>query len=462
MVAIQKALVPGLYLASNYRDVATPELAARDQYNIVKYLGGAGPYIQFEGFGIDTNVPEQCTVELVQLYMRHGERFPGLSAGQQQHALVKKLQNYNKTITGPLSFLNDYTYYVQNEENYELETTPWNTNSPYTGYDTAVKAGSAFRAKYNHLYNENKTLPVFAAASKRVYDTGNFFVQGFLGPDYLDESVDHVVLSEKDFLGINTLVPRWGCKAFNSSSNDELIAQFPSNYTQDIVKRLTDGNDGLNLTTKNVSNLFQLCAYELSATGYSPFCDIFTQDELVLHSYASDLQYYYTSGPGGNLTRTVGAIQLNASLALLKQTESDNKIWLSFTHDTDIEIFHAALGLFDPLEPLPVNETRFRDMYHHVNVVPMGSRTITEKLKCGDETYVRFIINDAVVPVPKCQDGPGFSCKLSDFENYVAERLSGIDIVKDCKVPDDVPQELTFYWDYQSGQYNATAERIVR
>lgn len=462
MVAISKALIPGLYLATNYRDVAAPELAARDQSNIVKYLGGAGPYIQLEGFGIDTKVPEQCTVELVQLYMRHGERFPSTSSGKKQHALVKKLQAYNKTITGPLAFLNDYTFFVQDEDLYELETTPWNTNSPYTGYDTAVQAGVAFRSKYNHLYNPNKTLPVFSASSQRVYDTSNYFAQGFLGPEFLNKTVQNVVLSEEDSLGLNSLVPRWGCKAFNKTSNDDLVDKFPQNYTEDIAKRLTEGNEGLNLTAKDVPNLFTICAYELSVTGYSPFCDLFTENEWVTQRYASDLLYYYSSGPGGNFTRTVGAVQLNASLALLKQENADNNVWLTFTHDTDIEVFHAALGLFDTIEPMPVTETRFRDTYHHVDVVPMGSRTITEKLKCGDESYVRFIVNDAVVPVPKCQDGPGFSCQLDDFEKYVDDRLQGIDIVKDCKVADDVPHELTFYWNYQSGQYNASAGGIER
>lgn len=462
MVAISKALVPGLYLATNYKDVAAPELAARDQYNIVKYLGGAGPYVQFEGFGIDTDVPEQCTVELVQLLMRHGERFPGLPAGKQHEALVEKLQKYNKTFTGPLAFLNEYTYYVKNEDYYELETAPWNTDSPYTGYDTAVKAGSEFRAKYTHLYKENSTLPVFAAASKRVYDTGNFFAQGFLGPAYLDDIVDHVVISEEDFPGLNTLVPRWACKAYNASSNAEAVGKFTKKVNEKIAKRLLKGNEGVNLTALDVPNLFQICAYELSATGYSPFCDIFTQNEFVENSYGYDLLYYYSSGPGGNLTKTVGAVQLNASMALLKEENPKNKVWLTFTHDTDIEIFHSALGLFDISKPMPLDGTHFRETYHHIDAIPMGSRTITEKLKCQNETYVRFIVNDAVVPVPNCLDGPGFSCKLKDFEAYVDDRLDGIDIVKDCKVPKDVPHELTFYWDYQSGQYNATAERIVR
>lgn len=464
MVSISKILSSGLIFASQdqFRDVNDASLLAKEQYNIVKYLAAAGPYIQNPGNGISTEIPEQCSVEQVQYYSRHGERFPGISAGKKHQKLVDRLQNYSKSINGPLSFLNEYTYYA-NDDLYEYETTPSNSPGPYTGYETLAKAGSSFRARYNDLYEKQKDdkLPIFIAASKRVYDSAIFFTQGFLGEEFSDDKYEKVVVSEEKSQGVNSLTPRWACPEFNSSSNKEYVSQFPSTYLDDIVDRVTKDNDGLEVSTDDVKNFFELCAYELNSKGYSPFCDLFTQNEFVNYAYANDLNFYYSSGPGGNYTKEIGSVQLNASLALLKDDDSNNKIWLTFSHDTDIEIFHAALGLFDPINPLPNDRVEFRDTYRHTDIVPMGGRTITEKLKCGDDTFVRFVINDAVVTVPGCSNGPGFSCKLQDFENYIEKKIGSIDFHQNCKVPDDIPQFLTFYWDYSSGQYNAEAPRTT-
>ena len=59
------------------------------------------------------------------------------------------------------------------------------------------------------------------------------------------------------------------------------------------------------------------------------------------------------------------------------------------------------------------------------------------------------------MPIPKCATGPGFSCKLDDFENFVKERIGDVDFVKQCGVNSTYPSELTFYWDYKNVTYNA-------
>ncbi|KAK6458872.1 acid phosphatase [Scheffersomyces xylosifermentans] len=452
MVSLSKLLTSGFVFApqAQFRDVASPELTSKQQCNTVRYLAAAGPFIQGSGFGISTETPDQCTVEQVQLFMRHGERFPGLAAGKEHKKVVEKLQSYHGTFKGELSFLNDYVYYVPNEDLYELETTPWNSIGPYNGYETSLRAGAAFRAKYNHLYDESEKLPLFIAASKRVYDTALYFANGFLGESYSEDKINKVVVNEDKSFGLNSLAPRWGCTAYNGSANNDFV-----------MDRFTTANPGLDITNSDISSLFQICAYETNSRGYSPFCDIFTQDEFVTYGYANDLAFYYSSGPGGHNSVTAGAVQFNATMALLKDNSAKNKIWLTFSHDTDIELFSSALGLFDTLEPLPNAQVRVRDAYHHVDVIPMGGRFITEKLSCENDTFVRFIVSDAVIPVKGCADGPGFSCRLDKFEDYIKGRIGDIDISEDCKVPEGVPDKLTFYWDYTEVNYNATAERIT-
>lgn len=77
MVGWTKLLSAGLIFNPLYDTVAAPQLSATDNLNFVRYLGGSGPYVQNAGFGISQDIPPQCTIEQVQLLMRHGERFPG-------------------------------------------------------------------------------------------------------------------------------------------------------------------------------------------------------------------------------------------------------------------------------------------------------------------------------------------------------------------------------------------------
>ena len=88
----------------------------------------------------------------------------------------------------------------------------------------------------------------------------------------------------------------------------------------------------------------------------------------------------------------------------------------------------------------------------------MGGHVTLERLTCNAtavtpaDTYVRAIVNEAVVPFPTCKDGPGYSCSLSNYTSYV-NSLPGF--VSTCGIPNNVSQSLDFFWDYNtSTQYN--------
>ncbi|KAL2017445.1 hypothetical protein VTK56DRAFT_2101 [Thermocarpiscus australiensis] len=51
-------------------------------------------------------------------------------------------------------------------------------------------------------------------------------------------------------------------------------------------------------------------------------------------------------------------------------------------------------------------------------------RSLTGPLR--NETFVRIRINEAVYPVPSCQDGPGRSCSLAKYVEYVSKKLKAI------------------------------------
>lgn len=458
MVAISKLVNSGLLLAgqSVFSDVASPQQASTQQYNILSFLGGAAPYIQHPGFGISPDVPPQCTLEQVHLLSRHGERYPSTNSGKTLEKIMKKFENYNGTFTGELAFLNDYTFFVPDNALLEKETTPFNSHSPYAGTSNAMRHGMFFRNKYQSLFNATEeTLNVFTSNSGRVHLTSQYFARGFMGEQYSDDAVKYYVITEDADMGANSLTPRSGCQAYDEDANDDLVSKFDTSFLEDAQKRILKGNDGLNLTTNDVNQLFSWCAYEINVRGSSPFCDLFTNEEFIKYSYSTDLSNYYSHGKGHNLTHVIGAPYLNATLQFLKEENPDFKVLLAFTHDTDVEIFHSALGLLEPKDDLPTDHIPFPNPYVHSQIVPQGARLYTEKYTCDGESYVRYLVNDAVYPIQSCQSGPGFSCKLSDFESYINSRLEGVDYASQCNAT-NVPSEVTFLWDYKTANYTAT------
>lgn len=457
MVAISKLVNNGLLLAGQniFADVATPQQAATAQYNIINFLGGAAPYVQHPGFGISPDVPSQCTLEQVHLLSRHGERYPSTGTGKALEAIMTKFKNYNETFVGELAFLNDYTFFISDNALLEKETTPFNSQGPYAGTTDAMRHGMSFRNKYKSLFNATEeSLKVFTSNSGRVHKTAQYFARGFMGEQYSDKSVEYYVISEDADMGANSLTPRTGCEAYDEDMNDATVAKFNSTYLKTSRERILKGNENLNLTSADVNNFFSWCAYELNVRGASPFCDLFTNEEFIQYSYAYDLGQYYSHGSGHNLTATIAAPYLNATLKFLLEDEPEFKVLLGFSHDTDLEIFHAALGLVEPSADLPTDHIAFPNPYVHSQIVPQGARLYTEKYSCDGSSYVRYIVNDAVYPIQSCQSGPGFSCEISEFESYINKRLEGKDYQTQCNVT-DVPTEVTFLWDYATSNYTA-------
>lgn len=91
----------------------------------------------------------------------------------------------------------------------------------------------------------------------------------------------------------------------------------------------------------------------------------------------------------------------------------------------------TALNIFDDPEYghyLPVTHIAEDRVWRTSTVMPMGGRITFERLSCSNSTtgegdlFVRMNINDGIVPLPDCHDGPGGSCPLDNFVKMVHKR----------------------------------------
>lgn len=89
----------------------------------------------------------------------------------------------------------------------------------------------------------------------------------------------------------------------------------------------------------------------------------------------------------------------------------------SSVHDGDIAPLLSALDIMHDDELLPDSYVATNRNWQTSQVTPMGGRIIFERLSCHDQSfsdvsraYVRLNINDGIVAIPGCAQGPGHSC----------------------------------------------------
>ncbi|KAK4982172.1 hypothetical protein LTR66_009435 [Elasticomyces elasticus] len=387
--------------------------------------------------------------------------------------LFQHIRHANTTLTGDLDFANDWDFFT-GDPSADFESLT--TTGPYAGTLEAFGTGVKLRTRYEKLLENpsaRSNTSFWASDSPRVIETARYFATGFFGLDWADKSATLHVISENPDLGADTLTPGDTCAKYRDDVDDfghELgarkLMEFRSTYLPAIADRLQEQNPNIRFSDSEIYSMQEICGFETLVRGSSPWCDVFTHDEWLSFEYARDVIHYYRAGPGNPYGATMGWLWLNATTTLLNEGPSAGPFFLSFAHDGDILPLLAALDLF-PDPPLPTNRTLPNRLWRASQLVPMGGRLIIERLTrpatrycwnnaplypnhvyCEperDDVFIRININDGIVAVPGCDHGPGRSCPLDQWTEWVEARGRELGAFKDvCGLADDAPDRITF------------------
>ncbi|KAI5238030.1 phosphoglycerate mutase-like protein [Aureobasidium subglaciale] len=449
-------------------------VTAQGDWNILHHLGGHGPWIpKVEGIvegGFSP--PEGCRVEQVQMMARHNERYPTKGTHSRMVSLHNHLRTLDFHLEGDLAFFKNWTYFMPNIQ----DTGQLIPTGPYAGTLGAFKAGVDLRTRYPDLrataVNHNQT-NFWAAGSHRVIETAKFFASGFWGLNWEPELANLHVIPESSERGADTLTTGSTCKAARKPENHHGVPEGPHAseewmkvFMPAIIQRLSQHNPKLKLNFHDIHAMESFCGFDLMVRGSSPWCNVFTHDEWRDLEYARDLSQYYRHGPGNKYSATRGFPFLNATTNLLSAGTSTGSLFLSFTHDNNILDLLSALDLFPTSGELPTDHAPEDRSWKTSALIPMGGRVIFERMVCPqvychsnaplypnhiycdpphDEPYVRIVINDGVVAIPDCDDGPGKSCPLASFERRVMLKGWEVgDFGRVCELEEGAPNKITF------------------
>ncbi|KAG6010182.1 hypothetical protein E4U21_007659 [Claviceps maximensis] len=413
--------------------------------------------------GIPWTLDMGCEVDQAAYVLRHGSRYPDRGAYDGWLDLIDRIQASNSTLSGPLSFLHGWNAPLSHPDIQVGQLSP-------TGYKELYDLGFTLRTRYPKLYREGRDFYVWANNYTRVLQSAQAFVRGYMGAN--TSLHGHIVSVTSRGMPAHlgdTLAPSDMCPSFSDESDHQQDV-WRSQWLSDFIKRQSEFISGsLELQDSQWADFPYICGFESQITGFlSPFCNTFTDTELAQYEYLQDIRYYYGVGPAANVSSKMMVPFLTAMMGMFQHGpgirgrnivggRTDFRVpdlLTSFLNDGQLNQLVVASGIFDQEPQLPLDHMRNDRLWRSSHISPMRGTIAFERIHCtnqvrapeavdstsvskredqsaggsavtrpGNESFVRILLNDAVYPVPGCQDGPGRSCPVEEYIAYLSRKL---------------------------------------
>lgn len=422
-------------------------------YNF-RYFGSFGPYANGKDQSIGRDPPDNCEVDMLVLLSRNAETYPSES---DLHAIkdvvAKILGNYSTlTTNSPFSWDSQVLDAAQDHADQLID------GGPHAGVGTMFSLGALYRQRYGQLLDnmEDESRIIYSSDDDSIKNSATEFGRGMFASTESNNFRIFNVLSESS-AGANSFEPTCHTAQLTLGVQFSVFDEL-----DEAAQRLqTALPQSAELNATDVYYLMRLAALETLVQGYSPWITMFTPDEWTAFQYYDNANHFYMQGPGLNTSAAVGSVFANSSLNLLADivpegsNSSSSNLVLCFAPEATILQFIGAIHLMCPVANLPTDNIAHHTTYQMSEIIPMGGHIAIERLSCAGyngtdadthSKFVRFVLNEAVVPLDDCQSGPGFSCPISEYKSKLDKILPVYKYA--CNVPSDDPSDFTLFWDH--------------
>lgn len=445
----------------------------------LEHMSGIAPY--HDAPGADIHEPPGCKIAASSYLIRHG----AIGGNDEEYdeymkPFHERLEEYQKSgasfkEAGPLAFLGSWKSPVT-DDTVEVLTK--------SGAKDAFSLGKRLRKLYPDLFppkdlgsrkkkgkKPKVTFKVWSASSSRDVSTSKAFVRGAFpkrheGDDGAGDGkyVQLIKVPNKDPNWQASLTPHKVCPKWSKEVGKPDFRAWLQRYGPGPLERFKKLLPDFDWRLEDITAMQMYCGYETVMKGDSQFCKqgLFTEDEFRAFGYGFDLFYHRIVGYGSPIAPYLGMPWVNVSthnllsavdspshphstLSTLKKDDGlpnpDNppdathtqKIFVYFSHREEPPLALVALGIWNqtaagglPLDRIPEQDDYLWQTSH---VLPFLGHVALERLQCGDHAeragdFIRVVVNGATqkLPRPDLADGPGNSCELSRFNDYVQER----------------------------------------
>ncbi|CAG5040352.1 unnamed protein product [Parnassius apollo] len=394
-----------------------------------KYFASKSSYDSIRGDIRDSILKlKGCKAISVWGLFRHGKSYPSMNFGREmEDALAIKnyiISSYEK---GHSSLC---AQDIEDLRNWSIDKkifSDYNNLTP-EGHEELLGIGKRFKealpALLENLEKDSYTFrPAFGIW---IEDSAKAFVKGLKSRNvHIDNA-----LSESDVMAPYLTCGKYQMDVLRNPNVFAEAAKYKANLDYLAAKDRIQRRSGIDyiLTDTNITALYDLCRHTWSGVKnkLSPWCALFTKDDLQALEYIEDLKSYYKSGYGSPKSDVFGHIPLTDLLNNFRRTKDDGKkkITAYFTHATMLEMVYTALDLFKDSKPLSSanrdRERKWRTSFMApcaVNLVAVLNRCVDNEV--SDYNVVFYLNEEPIRSI--CADG---ICTWKEFEDKLSPFLN--------------------------------------
>lgn len=403
------------------------------------------------------NVPPpipSCQPQQLYFLLRHGSRNFGTTTTDRIELFLDQLRkNVTKgTVVLPPS-LDWFKTWKQGVyyKNYDLVR-----EGMLEHYNIGMRFKSRFPSLFPEYFIDNYSLQ--ATYKQRAIQSALAFMYGILqdtGP--LKQGSDRLNLSTVGYLPPGILIkskhedkllrfmdncPRYTAYIDSLKWKDEMFMFEQSEVYLTAMASLSIAAN-MSLSIHTAKALYYLCAIELmspSQANYSKFCNVISEEVMLVYDYSKDLEKYYEYSYPFPLSSQMSCLLLKDVIEQLNSSSS--KPVLKFAHEETVMPLVTLLGLYNDGEILKHNTTGFLKRKMKISTItPFAGNIAFVRYKCGNEALIQVIINEKVQHVPYCSPQ---GCSITQLQNILTTNAGDCDFDTMCGVtdPSDTPSFL--------------------
>ncbi|XP_013194465.1 multiple inositol polyphosphate phosphatase 1-like [Amyelois transitella] len=387
-----------------------------------KYFGGKTLYDDVRGDIRNVTELHGCQPISLWLLSRHGSRNPG-------EANIRHIKDAMRIRDDILTSHSQGRGELCDQDIADLEAWRWNDTIDATPYFLTSRGYRELREMAGRIndtfYTLLKNLPVHYIRStdeQRTIESAKGFLSG------LDTRLGYKILEplekDKDLI----LLPYKNCEVHLKEAWNGPRRQLELNkyFDSSDFKQLSDNlqkRTGLRepVSTSNISGLYDLCRFHrsFSETARSPWCALFSKEDLEVLEYTEDIRHYFRSGYGLHFNIKLGELALEDMLQKFNAAVFDSQP--SFTayisHDSLMDMVFSALGLFRDEEGVSAAKRDPMRKWRSSFNTPFAANILAVLYRCIDlentnHYKVQFFVNER--PVNVCEE---LACSWSEYQD---------------------------------------------
>ncbi|XP_047505220.1 multiple inositol polyphosphate phosphatase 1-like [Pieris napi] len=314
-----------------------------------------------------------------------------------------------------------------------LEQWSWNSrqNATYAGdlttdgYMSTQQLAQAWRSKYPGLFTDNRYDYLFKYVNdQRSSTTFRAFTEGLFRDQA--EGMDVPKETDEKLLRPYKFCPAW---TRDVEENNETLAQLRTfESKQEYKEMITNISLRLGFTydisLATVLSMYEMCRYNKAweIEKISPWCSVFTKEDIKRLEFSEDLETYYKYGYGTPMNQKIGCTAVKDMMDFFKihldhETPQQPKATVHFTEAEMILLTLTALGGYRDSAPLTGDnyhtQTARERRWSSSNMSPFNANLAAVLYKCVPNNNIKirepyqvlFLSNERTLYLDGCNVG---------------------------------------------------------